>query len=87
MVILKVLIVVIAAVVVLVILAPNAGKWARSLQEYYIAQSKKLYGHVGGWDEPWRLTLFKALVVFFGLMAILGVYVVVFSAFGGNSPS
>jgi hypothetical protein len=36
-------------------------------------------GHNGGWDEPWRLKLFKALVIFFGLMAVLGVYVVVFS--------
>jgi hypothetical protein len=76
MVILKVLITAIAAVAVLVILVRSTGKWAHSLQEYYIRQSNKLYGHSGGWDKPWRLTLFKALVVFFGLMAILGVYVV-----------
>jgi hypothetical protein len=87
MVILKVLVLAIAAVVVLVILARNTGRWAHSLQEYYIAQSKNLYGHSGGWDKSWRLTLLKALVIFFGLMAILGVYVVMFSAFGGNSPS
>src|SRR5262245_44673094 len=45
----------------------------------YIAQSNKLSGDSGGWDKSWRLTLFKVLVVFFGLMAILGIYVIVFS--------
>jgi hypothetical protein len=72
-------IVAITATVVLILLTRNTGKWAQSLQRYYIAQSHKISGDSGGWDEPWRLTLFKALVVFFGLMAILGVYVVVFS--------
>ena len=78
--ILKIIIVAIAAVVVLVLLFQKTGKWARSLQKYYVAQSNKMSGNNGGWDEPWKLTLFKALVIFFGLMAILGVYVVVFSA-------
>jgi hypothetical protein len=75
----KIVMVVITAIVVLVLLTRNTNKWARSLQAYYIAQSQKISGDSGGWDEPWRLTLFKALVVFFGLMAILGAYVVVFS--------
>lgn len=69
----------VAAVVALFLLARNTGKWARSLQRYYIAQSNKMSGNNGGWDEPWKLMLFKALVIFFGLMAILGVYVAVFS--------
>ena len=76
---LKIVIVAIAAVIVLSLLIRNTEKWALSLQKYYIAQSNKLYGNNGGWDEPWRLTLFKALTVFFGLMAILGIYVAVFS--------
>lgn len=78
--ILKIILVAIAAIVVVFLLVKNTAKWARSLQRYYIAQSNKMSGDNGGWDEPWRLTLFKALVVFFGLMAILGVYVVVFSS-------
>lgn len=77
--ILKTLVTVVSAIVVLFLLYRNTEKWALSLQRYYITQSNKLYGNNGGWDQPWRLLLFKALVIFFGLMAILGVYVVVFS--------
>ena len=61
-------------------LSQNTGKRASSLQKYYIDQSNKMSGDSGGWDEPWKLQLFKALVIFFGLMAILGIYVLVFSA-------
>jgi hypothetical protein len=76
---LKVITVAIAGIIVLFLLTRNTGKWARSLQKYYVAQSNKMSGESGGWDQPWRLALFKALVLFFGLMAILGVYVVLFS--------
>jgi hypothetical protein len=79
MVTLKILIVAIAAAIVLFLLALNTGKWALSLQRYYIAQANKMSGNSDGWDEPWRLLLFKVLVVFFGLVAILGIYVIVFS--------
>jgi hypothetical protein len=71
--------VVVIGAIVVILLMKNTGKWARSLQKYYIAQSSGLSGNSGGWDEPWRLSLFKALVIFFGLMAVLGVYVLVFS--------
>ena len=40
---------------------------------------ERTFRQSGGWDEPWRLTLFKALVIFFGLMAVLGIYVLVLS--------
>ena len=76
---LKIILVAIAAIIILLLLVKNTAKWARSLQRYYIGQSTKMSGDSGGWDEPWRLMLFKALVIFFGLMASLGVYVVVFS--------
>ena len=76
---LKIAVVAIAGIIVLFLLVRNTGKWAQSLQKYYIAQSNKMSGNNGGWDESWKLMLFKALVVFFGLMAILGVYVAVFS--------
>ena len=79
MIILKVALVVVIGAIVVILLMKNTGKWARSLQKYYTAQSNGLSGNSGGLDEPWRLSLFKALVVFFGLMAILGVYVLVFS--------
>jgi hypothetical protein len=77
---LRILLVAIAAVIVLFLLVKNTAKWARSLQRYYIVQSNKMSGNNGGWDAPWRLILFKALVIFFGLMAILGAYVIVFSS-------
>jgi hypothetical protein len=76
----KITIVAAAAITVLMSLYRNTGKWAHSLQQYYIAQSNRLSGNSGGWDEPWRLSLFKVLVIFFALMAILGVYVLVFSS-------
>ena len=76
----KILVMAITGVIVLFLLVRHTGEWARSLQKYYIAQSNKLSGDNGGWDKPWRLTLFKALVIFFGLMAILGVYGLVFSS-------
>lgn len=74
---LKIIVVAVAAVITLFLLVRNTEKWARSLQGYYVAQSNKMLGDNGGWDESWRLMLFKALVIFFGLMAILGVYVAV----------
>ena len=79
MIILKVASVIVIGALVVILLMKNTGKWARSLQKYYIAQSSGLSGNSGGWDEPWRLSLFKALVIFFGLMGVLGVYVLVFS--------
>ena len=80
MMILKIALVIVIGAIVVILLMKNTEKWALSLQKYYIAQSNKLSGNSGGWDEPWRLSLFKALVFFFGLMAILGVYGVVFSS-------
>jgi hypothetical protein len=76
---LKIILVVMVAVIVSVLLVKNTGRWSRSLQRYYIDQSNRLHGNSAGWDSPSRLTLFKALVIFFGLMAILAVYVAVFS--------
>jgi hypothetical protein len=75
----KIAFVVIVGILTLGLLARNTNRWARSLQQYYIGEANKLYGNSAGWDRPWRLFLFKALVIFFGLMAILGAYVVIFS--------
>ena len=76
----KIIVVAVPAVVVLLLLVKNTSKWSRSLQRYYVDQSNKLYGNSAGWDKPWRLALFNALVIFFGIMAIVAVYVAVFSA-------
>ena len=75
----KIIVTAIAAVAVVVLLIHNTGNWARSLQRYYVTQSVRWYGDSGGWGQPWILTLFKVIVIFFGLTAILGIYVAVFS--------
>ena len=64
----RLVIVLVAAAIVVYLLMQNTGKWALSLQEYYVTQSNKLWGNSGGWDEHWRLSLFKALVIFSKLM-------------------
>ena len=76
---LKIMIVATGGVVAAFLLTRNTDRWARSLQSFDLAQSTKMSGNSGGWDDPWRLIVFKALVVFFGVMAVLGVYVAVFS--------
>jgi hypothetical protein len=76
----KIIATAIAAVAVAVLLFHNTTNWARSLQRYYVAQSARCYGDSGGWGQPWILTLCKGIVIFFGLMAIVGIYVAVFSA-------
>jgi len=43
------------------------------------AQSIKVFGGANGWDKPWTLHLSKALIIFFGLMFILGTYIAMFS--------
>jgi hypothetical protein len=75
----KIILVVMAALIASVLLVKNTSRWSRSLQRYYIDQSNRLYGNSAGWDRPSRLALFKTLVIFFGLMAVLAVYVAVFS--------
>jgi hypothetical protein len=76
----KIIAIAMAAAEVVLLLIQNASSWARSLQRYYVSQSVRWYGDSGGWGQRWTLTLFKVIIVFFGLMAILGIYVAVFSA-------
>ena len=79
MIIIKIATVAVVGMIVIALLARNTNRWARSLQQYYIAQANRLYGNDAGWNQPWRYLLFKALVVFFGSMAILAAYIVIFS--------
>ena len=59
----------------------RSDRWAVSLQQYYIRTSQKAYGESTTWEQPWIKTLCKCLVIFFGLMAVVGLYVAFF-----NSP-
>lgn len=76
---LKLIILISIAAVIARLLSRSTNNWAISLQKYYIAQSIKMSGHPNGWNEKWKLTLFKALIIFAGAMAILGAYVLLFT--------
>jgi ABC-type Fe3+ transport system permease subunit len=75
----KVLLLLVTTVVSIITVAFHSTKWAAAMQQYYMRQSKKLYGENGNWERPWIRTLFKALIVFFGVMFVLAVYVVMFA--------
>ncbi len=76
----KIIIVALSAVAVIFLLVRYTNSWARALQASYVQQAIKLFGNVDGWDEKWRLNLFRVSIIFFGLMLILGVYVFTFTS-------
>jgi hypothetical protein len=57
----------------------RSDRWALSLQRYYIRESQKLDGDSEDWLGPWIRTLFRCMVIFFGLMAVVGLYVAFFN--------
>ena len=76
---LKIVAFLIIAVGSIAAVATQSNKWATAMQQYYVRQSKKMYGENENWERPWIRTLFKALIFFFGFMFVLGVYVAIFS--------
>jgi uncharacterized membrane protein len=54
------------------------NKLAIKLQKLYIRQSIKLYGNSGKWELPWALILFKVMIIFAGIILIIGAYPIVF---------
>jgi hypothetical protein len=80
MIFLKTLIFFAFAMGVVITLAKRSSGWAVELQHYYMRQSVKMYGQNGNWEKPWIRQLFKALIFFFGLMLMLGAYVLLFSS-------
>ena len=60
-------------------LVQNTNKWAQSLRRYYIKKARETHGDSSNWEQPWRFNLFKTIVIFFGLMFIIGAYVLIFS--------
>ena len=67
------------AVIALIILYKNTNRWSERFQKYMLSQTLKVFGSGEGWDEPWAKYLSKVMVVFFGLMFIVGIYVAIFS--------
>jgi len=74
----KTIIFVIIAVVALIVLIKNLNQWASRFRQYMLAQANSVFGGGVGWDKPWALFLSKAMLVFFGLMFIVGAYVLIF---------
>lgn len=70
----------VCAVACISIVITHSDRWALSLQRFYIHESKKAYGESEEWEQPWIRTLFKCLVIFFGLMAVVGLYTAFFTA-------
>jgi preprotein translocase subunit SecG len=75
----KVLVFIVLAVIALVVLINNTKKWSARLHQYMFDQANKVFGRGAGWERPWAPLLSKAMIVFFGLMFIVFLYVVVFS--------
>jgi ABC-type Fe3+ transport system permease subunit len=79
MLILRIAVVVILAVIAIVLVIKNLERWSKGLRRYMIGQSTKAWGDASEWERPWTIYLSKALVIFFGGMFILLVYVICFS--------
>jgi hypothetical protein len=79
MLILRMAVVVILAVITIVVEVKNIERWSKGFRRYIIGQSKKALGDASEWERPWTIYLSKALVIFFGAMFILLVYVICFS--------
>jgi preprotein translocase subunit SecG len=75
----KVLVFVVLAIIVVVILVNNANGWSTRFHQYMLSQANKVFGRGAGWERPWAPLLSKAMVLFFGFMLIVLIYVVVFS--------
>lgn len=71
MVAIKIIIFSIALIGTIFTLIKNTGKWASRIQQYYIRHDKN---NLGSWEEPWILTLFKAMVIFAGFMFLVFVF-------------
>ena len=74
----RILAFVVISVIIIVALAKNTKKWAVELQKIYIEESKKI-NDGQRWEGPWKTTFFEMLIIFFGLMAMVGAFVLCFS--------
>jgi hypothetical protein len=60
----------------------NNQAWGRSMQEYYIRESKKhWYGRLFPWGNPWTIVIFRGMFIGLGIMLIIIAYPLVFGPF------
>jgi nitrate reductase gamma subunit len=67
------------AVVMLTTIVERTDQWANRFRKYIINPGKKSICGGATWEKPSTIVLSKAMVVFFGLMFLIGVYVAIFS--------
>jgi hypothetical protein len=67
------------SIIAIIVLIKHVNGWGVLFREYMLGQANKTFGNGVGWQRPWTLMLSKAMVVFFGLMFLTGVYVLIFS--------
>jgi hypothetical protein len=79
MLIIRIAVVVILAAITIVVVVKNLESWSKGFRRYMIGQSKKSLVDASEWERPWTIYLSKALIIFFGAMFILLVYVICFS--------
>jgi len=68
---LKKIIFIVLLIIGTIVLFRNLNKWALSLQQTLISESKKLYNHTVGWEKTWRLLLLKVMIIFLGIVIML----------------
>jgi hypothetical protein len=79
MLIIRIAVVVILAAITIVVVSRNLKSWSKRFRRYMIGQSTKALGDASEWERPWTMYLSKVLIIFFGAMFILLVYVICFS--------
>jgi hypothetical protein len=80
--IIKIFIVGVASIIVMIALFRNLHRWGAQFHGYMFREAGKVFGNDAGWGRRWTLLMTKAIIVFFALMLILGVYVLVFGSAG-----
>lgn len=54
---------------------------AQNMQSLYITQAKKGSSGSVKWEQPWILTLFRVMVIFFGFLIIVVAYPLLFGPY------
>ena len=70
---------ILAVIVVLATLVELTDQWSNRFRKHMISEGKKSIWGGAAWEKPWMIVLGKAMVVFFGLMFLIGVYVAISS--------
>lgn len=75
----KIVTFVIIATILFTLLFKNLNKWSIRFQRHAVSQMMRVFGDAEGWDDPWAKYFSMVIVVFLGLMLIIGIYVAIFS--------